>query len=240
GMSRTRARSRRSTDSRVLIYVSSSHDRERPRQFTGGGGQLVDRRDRRPGRPIAQGGAELGDRLLAAFGRHLDRAVGPVAHPSGEAQPARCLARKPSEPHALHPAANRDVDAHHPLSPVPHPWCPTSGTKRKGATSCSSIAPFFRSATTSFCSSRSPIGMSSRPPSASWSSSGCGIEGAPALTRIASYGAYSRQPMLPSPRRSDTLLTPVRWMFSRACCISAGMRSIENTCATRWANRTVW
>ena len=33
--------------------------------------------------------------------------------------------------------------------------------------------------------------------------------------------------------------TPARWMFSRACCISAGIRSIEKTCATRCASSTV-
>ena len=35
------------------------------------------------------------------------------------------------------------------------------------------------------------------------------------------------------------IFTPAREMFSRACCISAGMRSMENTCATRCASSTV-
>ena len=49
-----------------------------------------------------------------------------------------------------------------------------------------------------------------RPPSASCSTSACGTLGPPALTRMASYGAYSRQPTVPSPSSIETLVAPAR------------------------------
>src|SRR6267378_1779261 len=53
-----------------------------------------------------------------------------------------------------------------------------------------------------------PRGMMIRPPGASCSTKGGGTSGPPAATRIAWYGAYALHPSVPSPTRTETLLTP--------------------------------
>ena len=100
------------------------------------------------------------------------------------------------------------------------PYFPMSGTNRAAPMSrrSSSSPRFVKRAR--ICSSRSPIGISNRPPSASCSASGVGTAGDPAVTRIALYGAYSRQPSVPSPESSDTLVAPAARIASRACVTS--------------------
>ena len=46
--------------------------------------------------------------------------------------------------------------------------------------------------------------------------------GPPALTRMASYGEYSRQPTVPSPSSIETFFAPARAMFSRAHGVQRG------------------
>ena len=141
----------------------------------------------------------------------------PRSRPAGSEPTRPTRARSPSRARTSEtrrPALDRDTTTCIRIetrAPTFRPTAPSRDARRAARNArapppSSRSRPPFRSATINRCSSRSPTGISSRPPSASWSSSGCGTDGAPAVTRIASYGAYSRQPMVPSPSRSDTLL----------------------------------
>ena len=82
--------------------------------------------------------------------------------------------------------------------------------------------------------------MTIRPPGASCSTSGAGISGEAAATRIASYGANGRQPSVPSPTSTVTFRIPVASSAVRALCASAGIRSTPKTESLSSARRAVW
>ncbi len=93
-----------------------------------------------------------------------------------------------------------------PADGSPNPWAPTSGTNRTGPRSSSSNpSPIRRTRTSSWPRVSGPTGMTSRPPSASCSSSASGTAGPPAVTTMASKGAASGYPSVPSPHTTWAL-----------------------------------
>src|SRR5690606_19018251 len=108
-----------------------------------------------------------------------------------EAQAAeipRCM--RVSRP-AQHAVIQRREDAHQRVPP-------SSGTKEtRPSELCSKTSPR-RSTSVSSCRPDGPTGITSRPPSASCSSSAGGISSGAAVTMMPSYGAYSGQPQEPS------------------------------------------
>src|SRR5262245_38376265 len=215
-MSRMKDRRRCWTSSLDILPILFEN-RERTDERVGRVLDVVHRGDCGARRTFFQRPSQRINRIVGPFRGNLYAAISAVADPPCDVQTPSFLAHEPSESYTLHPAADDNVAAHHfPLSAF-QPWAPTRGTKRTGAISGASTLPPIRRATTSFLSSLSPTGTMRRPPSASGSINGCCKPGAAAPTRIASYGAYSRQPTDPSPRSSDTLRTPERWIASRAC-----------------------
>jgi len=132
--------------------------------------EIVDGMDVGSRRAAFEFGPQPREHDVASLGSDFDGPIGPIAYPSCQSKPSCRFTNEPAKPDALHAATYENVNARHvlppPLSSPLHPYDPSSGTKRTGAMSCCSICPFFRWATISFCSSRSPTGMSSRPPSA--------------------------------------------------------------------------
>ncbi len=90
--------------------------------------------------------------------------------------------------------------------PSLQPCAPISGTNRTGSSifTSKSSSPL-RMMRTNCCSPPSPTGITNRPPIASCSRSGGGTPGPPAATNMASKGASSRHPTVPSPMLIDTL-----------------------------------
>ena len=84
------------------------------------------------------------------------------------------------------------------------PPAPTSGTKTQAPAASRSTRCRGGRRASGPGDRGSPTGMTSRPPSASWSRSACGIDGAAAVTMIPSYGAPAGSPRLPSPIRTST------------------------------------
>src|SRR5215510_3395648 len=72
--------------------------------------ELLDSRG--PG-PAADRRLESIERLPLPFGRDLDAAVGPVAHPSMDAFPGGSVVSEPAEPDALHAAGNHESARHY-------------------------------------------------------------------------------------------------------------------------------
>ena len=90
----------------------------------------------------------------------------------------------------------------HAVGSAAQPWAPMSGTKRTSPSSSRAKSAIGSAGHPDEllrrCGPR-PTGMTRRPPAASCSSSASGTFGPPAATTIASYGACSGQPSVPSP-----------------------------------------
>ena len=112
----------------------------------------------------------------------------------------------------LDPEVQSEVMSEETAAEIPpffsgQPCSPTSGTKATGPRSSSShvSSPVRVRRTRLWRFWLSPTGITSLPAIASWSFRACGAKGAPAATRIASKGAASGQPLVPSPILSSML-----------------------------------
>src|SRR5688572_6059912 len=175
--------------------------------------------DRSASRSLLELSAEQLQLFLISGCSYLNAPIRKIANPTRKPETPGALAHEPTKTNPLDHATDSNVQlAHSRLPPPPlplppssrHPCVPRSGTKRTGRMLSRTSASPFRVNITSSCSSNPPRGMTSFPPSPSCSTSGCGTLGDAALTRIASYGAYSRQPIVPSPCSSETLCTTAR------------------------------
>src|SRR3989442_1713389 len=108
-----------------------------------------------------------------------------------------------------------------------HAKAPIKGTKTQSPKSLTTSCPPCFTPTCSRCTWRSPTGMTSRPPSRNCSTSNGGTLGDPAATRMASNGAASPPPQVPSPILIATFPEPIPSSPSRAWRASDFTRSME-------------
>src|SRR5512133_1935978 len=120
------------------------------------------------------------------------------------------------------------------------PSSPTRGTKRQGTDLITAGPSGLRTITSSRWMPNRPTGTTSRPRGSSCSDSVCGRRGAAAATAIASKGARSGRPRVPSPTCTRTRSYPAAARFARARSASSGIRSIVSTSAASSASTAAW
>src|SRR5271154_3052942 len=117
-------------------------------------------------------------------------------------QKCRDFLQRPRQPEFLVIRRNNDGELRRRAHAFPasfQPCSPCSGTNLHPSKRLISYSLPRLIAITSSCCASLPTGTIMRPPSFNCSSSGVGIAGAPAATRIASNGANSANPSDPSP-----------------------------------------
>src|SRR5439155_13362138 len=149
-----------------------------------------------------QPGAELRDVGLGQHGLPpLVRRLGEDLD-GGGADRQRPGGRRPDSSEGRHVRAQQVVAARLQFrSPSLNASCEMSGTNRTPPARRSSSPAGVRVMMTSSWALRSPMGITSRPPTTSCATSGGGTPGAAAVTRMPWNGARSGQPRAPSPSR---------------------------------------
>src|SRR5919197_1954889 len=140
------------------------------------------------------------DSLLVAFEHRFDAPVGRVADPARQAERLSPRSGVGTEEDPLYASVNPDMVACHPENPS----SPTSGTNRHGTEWTTAGPSGLRTITSSRWARGPPTGTTSRPPGRSCSYSVSGSPGAAAATAMASNGARSGTPSVPSPTRTST------------------------------------
>src|SRR5512133_1120202 len=161
------------------------------------------------------------DRERAARDRGRRQRQEPVhfvaaAHVEADGAQSRAVEQQVDRPAELDPVQAHGQSEHlvsrklrHALAILPGPGAqkpssPTSGTKRHGTDLITAGPSGLHTITSSRWIPCRPTGTTSRPRSASWSYRVCGRRGAAAATAIASNGARSGRPRVPSPTCTRT------------------------------------